>query len=64
MTKEEYIEIKDLESIKRALENAEIEYDEQEFQDGAGPYILLTTERVQFMFNSEGQMTYLEPINE
>jgi hypothetical protein len=62
--KDEYVEIKDIDNIKRALENAEIEFEEFEFKDGAGPYTLLNTDRVQFVFNDEGTMTYLEPINE
>ena len=58
--KDNFIEIKDVDSIKRALENAEIDY--EEFDDEAGEITIELEQGIKFYFNSEsGEMTNLKP---
>jgi len=53
--KDDYIESKDLQNIKKALENAEIDYDEL---DDAASEIRLETENGRcFLFDSNGMLT-------
>jgi len=57
--KDDFIEFTDLENIKKALENAEIDYDELTGIDGED--ILLETYNVQFHFSSNGNLLNIEP---
>lgn len=57
--KDEYVEFTDLENIKKALENAEIDYEELTSVDGED--ILLETHGVQFHFSSRGDLLNIEP---
>lgn len=60
---EDYIEIKDIDSIKKALENAEMEYeennDEEKSGEGAVAISLLEGPEIKFLFNKDGQLTYI-----
>lgn len=53
---EDYVEIKDLESIKRALENAEIEYEEIITDDRI---VVETEDGINFQFNEDGELRAL-----
>lgn len=55
-----YIDIKDVESIKRALENAEIEY--EEFDSGGGETTIeLDANGIKFFFDSSQNMVGIKP---
>lgn len=61
MSKEgDYVDIKDFDSIQRALENAEIEF---EHGSDNGITSKLTTDKVVFQFGDDGSLIDLE-INE
>jgi len=61
MSKEaDYIDIKDFDSIERALENAEIEYEQG---SDNGITAKLVTDNVTFQFNDDGSLMSIE-INE
>jgi len=57
--KDDYIEFTDIENIKKALENAEIDYEELTSVDGED--VLLETDSVQFHFTSKGGLLGIEP---
>lgn len=57
--KDSYVDFTDLENIKKALENAEIDYEELNSIDGDD--ILLETDSVQFHFTSKGELLNIEP---
>jgi len=57
--KDDYIEFTDIENIKKALENAEIDYEELSGIDGED--ILLETDSIQFHFTSKGDLLNIEP---
>lgn len=56
--KEDFVEIKDNDSIKKALENAEIEYEEYDDHD---EIIIELSTGMKFYFDSEGLMTGIRP---
>lgn len=57
----DFIEINDIDSFKRALENAEIDYDELVAKDGSGSSI--ETINTQFDFDSNGDLLNIESID-
>jgi len=57
--KDDYVEFTDLENIKKALENAEIDYEVIVFLDDED--VLLETHDVQFHFSSRGYLLSIEP---
>ena len=57
--KDDFLEVSDLESIKRALENAEIDYEELNSLDKTS--IILETDSVQFEFDGNGNLLIIEP---
>lgn len=56
--KEDFVETKDSDSIKKALENAEIEYEEYDYHD---EIIIELSTGMKFYFDSEGLMTGIRP---
>lgn len=56
--KEDFVDIADVDSIKRALENAEIEY--EEFFHGDNSSHIETESGITFYFNDSGMMTGME----
>lgn len=57
--KDSYLEFTDLENIKKALENAEIDYEELTSLDKED--VLIETDSVQFHFSSKGDLLNIEP---
>ena len=57
--KDDFVQISDLESIKRALENAEIDYEEYEEKEGIS---IETGSDIQFDFDKSGSMLNIVPI--
>lgn len=58
---DKFIEISDIDSIKKALENAEIDYEELSNEQDI---MLETEENIRIMFSSSGQLLYMEAITE
>lgn len=58
----DFIETKDLDNIKRALENAELDYDDEITPTDGNSYIIETIS-VRFKFDSDGNMTNVEPLD-
>ena len=57
-----FIEFKDIDNIKKALENAEIDYEEME--NGDDEVILQLEQGTVFFFDLNGGMTGLRPFGE